>query len=176
MRFADQMKLRMAWLQKWVVRLSIAGLLLNVALIALPARFKPYRIHREADDYGKQFVLVTTERGFGPSGIVWGRYATVYEDRIGRHLDPMRREWERTKATPPTARIDTRWLMWDNWGPSCTNTPQGVGVASQGDYFCVPYLSLIILFSVPVACWGIGRMIGVVRKFKTEQVGAAVIG
>jgi hypothetical protein len=157
---------KMRWMRRFY-RCCTAGLCTSVVLLMLPANCKPYLIHRFCTDGttvgsdGSSLYLIdltTTEKGFGPSGLVLGHHAVLYEDPVSAHLDPIRQHWAVARnEPPPPSTIDTRRLMWDGWGPSCTNTPTGVGVAESGEYFCLPYSAMIIGFGVPLVWMLFGR-------------------
>jgi hypothetical protein len=135
--------------------MCVAGLLVSLLLLWMPAKWKPLSIRRYWRDYGDLIELQTQERGFAAHGLVWGNDSILYQDNQRWRLDPTRKNWAIAQTQPVVPRIDSRRLMLDNWGPSGTTTPDGVGVEDVGGYACLPYSAMAIGFAFPLAWWGI---------------------
>ncbi len=143
------------WSRAWFLRGCAAGLGLGIALLVIPESLKPYQVRQTCSDYKSQIDLVTVERGLGPYGLVVGHRAKVYADDA-RQLDFVRADWSASRTRPaPLPAIDSRMLMWNTFGPSCTTTTGGIGVVEVGSYFCLPYSCLIIGCAVPLLWAGL---------------------
>ena len=131
--------------------LCLFGLLTSLLIWVLPARFKPYHVRREADDYKTVLVERDIEWGFASDG-----FLLIHINRgfggTPRQLIPVWQEWIHY-----TSRMNDRWPTssmrphYDEWGPIRFKRDDGVQVTQMGSIWCVPYSVVAIVFALPLS-------------------------
>ncbi len=143
--------------------LLILGFFATLLLWLMPARFKPYHIKHDFQDYKILLVELDSEWGLASDGVVRVNTMLAYGvPQGGKHqlLNPVRQDYianvEQSNARWP---IDTRKVHYDEWGPSRTTLDSGVERTLQGNVYCVPYSLVLIVFGIPLLWDGIRQLV-----------------
>ena len=147
---------------KRIVVLCYVGFFATLLIWLLPARFKPYLIKHDFEDYKILLVEKDSEWGFDSGGAV--RIDTMLAFGIpngGKRslLDPVRKTYiaqvEKSQRRWP---VDSWKLHFDEWGPSRTTQEDGVERTLQGNVYCIPYSMVLILLAIPMLWDGMVRL------------------
>jgi hypothetical protein len=134
---------------RWLCATAILGSLL---VWVLPARFKPYRLRRDFEDYKILFVEHDYEFGFADNGMLDLHISQAYGG-TRQALVPIRQDWidhgSRSRKHWPASSLR---LHYDEWGPSHFVREDGVEVTQTGKVLCVPYSVFALGFAVLLGC------------------------